>query len=80
MARLRLEITPQEEYTARKIQETVGHATLSAVEVASYLGVSRHTAAKWLLEVDAIVVNGRRRYQAIDLARKLEASRERAAV
>ena len=81
MPRLRAEISPREAYTAREILETVGHSTLTVTEVAGWLGVNRKTACKWLKEVDTILVNGRPRYQAIDLARKVEACRrERAAV
>ena len=77
MARIRVEITPLEERTALDIRSVIGAATLTAADVGAYLGVNRHTASKWLRDVDSIVINGRRRYQAIDIARKIEASRER---
>lgn len=79
MPRLRAEISPREAYTAREILETVGHSTLTVTEVAGWLGVNRKTACKWLKEVDTILVNGRPRYQAIDLARKVEACRREGA-
>lgn len=79
MPRLRAEISPREAYTAREILETIGHSTLTVTEVAGWLGVNRKTACKWLKEVDAILVNGRPRYQAIDLARKVEACRREGA-
>lgn len=79
MPRLRAEISPREAYTAREILETVGHSTLTVTEVAGWLGVNRKTACKWLKEVDTILVNGRPRYQAIDLARKVEACRKEGA-
>ena len=80
MPRLRAEISPREAYTAREILETVGHSTLTVTEVAGWLGVNRKTACKWLKEVDTILVNGRPRYQAIDLARKVEACRREGAL
>lgn len=79
MPKLRAEISPREAYTAREILETVGHSTLTVTEVAGWLGVNRKTACKWLKEVDTILVNGRPRYQAIDLARKVEACRREGA-
>lgn len=79
MPRLRAEISPREAYTAREILETVGHSTLTVTEVAGWLGVNRKTACKWLKEVDTILVNGRPRYQAIDLARKVESCRREGA-
>lgn len=80
MPKLRAEISPREAYTAREILETVGHSTLTVTEVAGWLGVNRKTACKWLKEVDTILVNGRPRYQAIDLARKVEACRREGAL
>lgn len=79
MPRLRAEISPREAYTAREILETVGHSTLTVTEVAGWLGVHRDTARKWLRGVDTILVNGKPRYQAIDLARKVEACRREGA-
>lgn len=79
MPRLRAEITPREAYTAREILETVGHSTLKLVEVAAWLGVSENTAHKWLADVDTVMVNGRPRYQAIDIARKVEVCRREGA-
>lgn len=79
MPRLRAEISPREAYTAREILETVGHSTLTVTEVAGWLGVERHAAARWLRDVDTILVNGKPRYQAIDLARKVEACRREGA-
>jgi hypothetical protein len=79
MPRLRAEISPREAYTAREILEMVGHSTLTVTEVAGWLGVHRDTARKWLRSVDAVMVNGKPRYQAIDLARKVEACRREGA-
>lgn len=79
MPKLRAEISPREAYTAREILETIGHSTLTVTEVAGWLGVHRDTARKWLASVDAVMVNGKPRYQAIDLARKVESCRREGA-
>lgn len=80
MPRLKMTLTPREEYTIQDIREKIGGGLLNVSAVGEYLNCTRQTAAKWLEDVDSIRVNGRRLYQAADIARKLEACRERAAV
>ena len=78
MPRIRAKLTEREEETARDLREFAGTGLLSIGNVADYFGVTRQTAAKWLRGVDAIAVGGSLRYQAADLARKIEAGRRRA--
>lgn len=64
----------------KDIQKNYGN-TLSLEGVASYLGVSRRTALRWVKgendgeTVDGYEINGRVRYSATSMARKLESSR-----
>ena len=80
MPKVRMMLTPREEYTIQDIREKIGGGLLNVTAVGEYLHCTRQTAAKWLEDVDAIKVNGRRLYQAADIARKIEACRERARV
>lgn len=74
MARIKKSLSQAEERTAKEIRENYG-GLLTLQGVMSYLGVSRHTAEKWVKDVDSIDINGRKRYPAADIARKIEANR-----
>lgn len=74
MPKCRKHLTAAEELTAAEITRQYG-GTLTLSNVARYLGISPHTAGKWVKDVDAIEINGRKRYAAADIARKIEASR-----
>lgn len=78
MPRIRATLTEREEEMARELRDFAGAGLLSLTDVAAYLGLTRQTAAKWLRDVDALAVGGSLRYQAADLARKIEAGRRRA--
>ena len=68
----------EEEFTADQIKRDFG-AFLSVDDVMRYLGCrSRNTAKKWLEDVDRVNVNGRYKYLAVDIARKIESNRVRA--
>lgn len=64
----------------KEITKTYGN-TLSLESVAGYLGISRRSALRWVKgendgePVDGYNVNGRIRYSATSMARKLENSR-----
>lgn len=77
MPKLKMTLTPREEYTIEDIRQAFGGCLLNVTAVGKYLNCTRQTAAKWLADVDSIKVNGRRLYQAADIARKIEGSRER---
>ncbi len=78
MPRLKKQLTEDELFTAEQIKRDFG-ALLSVDDVMRYLGCSsRNTAKKFLFDVDRIEVNGRSRYMAVDIARKVEAGRVRA--
>lgn len=68
-------LSPREEQTAHDIRRDYG-GMLDTAKIMKLLGnVSRHTAEKWAGDVDAIMINGRKKYLAADLARKIEAQR-----
>lgn len=49
---------------------------LSPTQVQKVLGAgSLNTAKKWLLDVPKVIINGRPKYQATDIAEKLERAR-----
>ena len=77
MPKLKPTMTPLEEQTAAEIKKEYG-LLLSLPMVSDYLKCSRQTAAKWLGDIDAVRVGGRKMFQASDIARKIEAGRERA--
>ena len=70
-------LTAAEEFTAEQIKKEYG-AMLTIRDVMAFFGFSRSSAERYLSGVDAIKVNGKKRYMATDLARKIEAGRERA--
>ena len=74
MPRLRKPLSAAEELTAKEIRKNYGD-NLTLQKVMEYLGVSRHTAERWVKDIDSININGRKRYQAADIARKIEANR-----
>ena len=74
MPKVKKPLSVQGEMTAMDIKKSYG-GTLSIQGVMSYLGMSRRATEKFLKDVDAIVVNGRKRYMATDLARKIESCR-----
>lgn len=74
MPRLRKPLSAAEELTAKDIRKNYGDI-LTLQKVMEYLGVSRHTAERWVKDIDSININGRKRYQAADIARKIEANR-----
>lgn len=77
MPRVKRSLSPQEEETALEIRRYYG-GMLDLTKIMELLGnVSRHTAEKWVTDVDAINVNGRKKYLPADLARKIEAQRAR---
>lgn len=78
MPKLRKPLTAQEESTAAEIKKDFG-SLLTVNDVAKFLGCrSRNTAKQFLSDVDSIEINGKRRYMAVDIARKVEAGRVRA--
>ena len=78
MPRLKRPMTAEEEFTADQIKRDFG-AFLTVDDVMRYLGCrSRNTAKKFLEGVDRIEVNGRHKYMAVDIARKVESGRVRA--
>lgn len=74
MPRLRKSLSAAEEMTANEIRTNYG-GMLNLKGVMTYLGVSRRTAENWVRDIDAIEINGRKRYTAADIARKIEAHR-----
>lgn len=75
MPKLKRSLSQQEERTAHDIRRVYG-GMLGLSSVMGLLGnVSRHTAEKWVSDIDAINVNGRKKYLPADLARKIEAER-----
>lgn len=74
MPRIRKPLTQAEEMTAGEIKKSYG-GTLNLQNVMSYMGISRHTAERFVADMDYILVNGRKRYMATDLARKIESCR-----
>lgn len=70
-------LTPAEEFTAEQIKKACGNM-LCVKDVMAYFGFCRHSALRWLKDVDYIEVNGKRRYTAADIARKIEKGRCRA--
>lgn len=75
MPRVKRSLSPQEEETALEIRRFYG-GMLDLTKIMELLGnVSRHTAEKWVADVDAININGRKKYLPADLARKIEAQR-----
>ena len=70
-------LTVAEEFTAEQIKKDYG-AVLSISDVMAFFGFSRSSAERYLADVDSIKVNGKRRYMATDLARKIEKGRCRA--
>ncbi len=74
MPKVKKPLTQAEEMTAKEIKKSYG-GTLSIQGVMGYLGMSRRATEKFLKDVDSIVVNGRKRYMATDLARKIESCR-----
>ena len=74
MPRIRKPLTQAEEMTAKEIRKNYG-GTLNLQNVMSYMGISRHTAERFVADMDYILVNGRKRYMATDLARKIESCR-----
>ena len=70
-------LTAAEEFTAEQIKKDYG-AVLSIADVMAFFGFSRSSAERYLADVDSIKVNGKKRYMAIDLARKIEKGRCRA--
>lgn len=70
-------LTAAEEFTAKQIKSDYG-AMLTIQDVMALFGFSRSSAERYLADVDSIKVNGKKRYMATDLARKIEAGRVRA--
>lgn len=62
--------------TADYIRHDYG-GMLSVTQVTKLLGMrNRKSADKWLADVDYININGRKRYMALDLAKKIEMHRQ----
>lgn len=78
MPRVKKSLTPDEEFTAEQIKRDYG-AVLTVGDVMAFLRATRPTAMKWLSDVDSISINGKRRFLAVDIARKIEAGRVRRA-
>lgn len=73
MPKLKPMLTTEIETKAKEIRKNYG-GMLDLHGVTLLLGVKNtRTAAKWLADVDAVMVNGRKRWQATDLARKIVA-------
>lgn len=77
MPKIKPFLTAQEEFTAEQIKKDCG-ALLCIKDVMAYFHFSRSTAERYLQDVDSIEVNGKKRYMATDLARKIEKGRCRA--
>ena len=74
MPKVKKPLSVQGEMTAMEIKKSYG-GTLTLQSVMRYMGVSRHTAERFVADMDYILVNGRKRYMATDLARKIESCR-----
>lgn len=77
MPKVKKPLTQAEEMTAKEIKKSYG-GTLNLQNVMSFMGISRHTAERaerFVADMDYILVNGRKRYMATDLARKIESCR-----
>lgn len=74
MPKVKNPLTQAEEMTAKEIKKSYG-GTLNLQNVMSFMGISRHTAERFVADMDYILVNGRKRYMATDLARKIESCR-----
>lgn len=77
MPKIKVSLSPREEFTAEQIKKDYG-PMLSIGDVMAYFRFSRSSAERYLSDVDSIRVNGKRRYLATDLARKIERGRVRA--
>lgn len=70
-------LTAAEERTAEQLKKDYG-PMLCVNDVMDFFGFCRHSALRYLADVDYIEVNGKKRYMATDLARKIEKGRRRA--
>lgn len=78
MPRVKRMLTADEEFTAEQIKKDYG-TMLDLASVMKYIGCrSVNTAKRFLSGVDSVEINGKRRYLAVDIARKVEAGRVRA--
>ena len=76
MPKISKPLSQQIRITADYIKRDYG-GMLSVTQVAKLLGMrNRKSADKWLADVDYININGRKRYMALDLARKIEMHRQ----
>lgn len=74
MPKIKPMMTSEIEQKANEIRKNYG-GMLDLHGVTLLLGVKNpRTATRWLADVDAVMVNGRKRWQAADLARKIVAS------
>lgn len=68
-------MTERQRELGRDLRATYGWY-LSPTQVQEVLGFgSLNTAKKWLKDVPAVIINGRPKYQATDIAEKLEMAR-----
>ena len=76
MPKISRPLSQQIRITADYIKHDYG-GMLSVTQVAKLLGMrNRKSADKWLADVDYININGRKRYMALDLAKKIEMNRQ----
>ena len=74
MPKLRKAASDAEMRTADDIRQMYGNM-LGIKDVQDYLGVSRHTAEKWLADVDAVMIVRTKKYPALDIAKKIVRNR-----
>ena len=67
-------MTVREQTLSDEIRAMYG-VLLTRAQVETVLNVSRKTAEKWLTDVPAVTVGGRKRYRPDDVALKIERSR-----
>ena len=71
MPRVRLGVPSKQRELENIIKEQFGNM-LTAIDVGRFLGLKhQHSYEKWLSDVNSFCVNGRKRYMAADVAKKL---------